>query len=545
MKYFFFYLKGFVCIFFSFQLYAQPYFAESITPRPVKMTRLKGNDFRMNEQTVILYDGRFARQAIYLQEQLEQQCGLRLDKEMLNGERQFQAIRLEFDSVQNNRPEMYQLKVTRMNIQISARDVKGIVNGIQTFLQLLPIGHKSIRVTALEITDYPRFGYRGMHLDVVRHFFPVTYVKKYIDYLTFHKFNSFHWHLTDDQGWRIEMLNYKKLNEIGSWRKATLIGHFRDTPARYDSTRYGGYYSRAEIKEVIEYAAVRGIEIIPEIDIPGHSRAIIAAYPELSTKPDTIWNVATTWGMFNRQNNVLAPKPETFAFLKTVFQEIADLFPSPYFHVGGDECSRIWWKADPVTQDFMKDHGLKDEAALQTYFIEQVAGYLAEKNKKIIGWHEIMEGAPDTSTVVMDWATEKQAVEAARRGYKIIMTPGNPLYFDHYQSKDPGDSLAISGYNPMAAVYAFEPVPPIMVKEGLSEKIMGAQGNVWTEYMAYSTKVDYMVLPRMTALAEVLWTPASRKNYRDFLYRLKRFVLPRYRFWNSSFFTDFEKWKKE
>jgi hexosaminidase len=545
MKYFIICLKGIICIFFPFQLHAQPYFAEGITPRPVKMTRLRGDEFRMNEQTVILYDRRFAKQAIYLQEQLERQCGLRLDKEVLNGESQFQAIRLGVDSVLNHGPEMYQLKVTGTNILINARDVKGIVHGIQTFLQLLPLEHKTIRVPPLEIVDYPRFSYRGMHLDVVRHFFPVSYIKKYIDYLTFHKFNSFHWHLTDDQGWRIEMLTYKKLNEVGSWRSATLIGHFRDTPAHYDSTRYGGYYTRAEIGEIIEYAAVRGIDIIPEIDIPGHSRAIIAAYPEFSTRPDTTWNVAITWGMYNRQNNVLAPKPETFTFLKTVFQEVADLFPFPYFHVGGDECSKIWWKADPGTQAFMRDHNLKDEAALQTYFISQVAGYLAEKNKKIIGWHEIMEGDLDTTTVVMDWATEKQAVAAARRGYKIIMTPGKPLYFDHYQSKDPGDSLAISGYNPTAAVYAFEPVDPMMVKQGLSEKIMGAQGNVWTEYMASPTKVDYMVLPRMTTLAEVLWTPASRKNYRDFLYRLKRFIIPRYRFWNSSYFPDFEKWKKE
>jgi hexosaminidase len=252
--------------------------------------------------------------------------------------------------------------------------------------------------------------------------------------------------------------------------------------------------------------------------------------------------VAATWGMYNRQNNVLAPNEETFRFLRTVFHEIADLFPSPYIHLGGDECSKLWWKQSASTQAFMKQKGLKDEAALQTYFIEQVSGYLREKNKKVIGWHEIMEGKLDTSTIVMNWSNDAKAIEAAGKGFQVIQTPGKPYYFDHYQSKDPSDSLAIHGYNPLEAVYAYDPVPPAVAKSGKAHKVIGGQANVWTEYMAYPTKVDYMVLPRMTAVSESLWSRPEQKDYRDFLERLKAYMLPRYAYWQSSWFPGFEQW---
>jgi hexosaminidase len=255
--------------------------------------------------------------------------------------------------------------------------------------------------------------------------------------------------------------------------------------------------------------------------------------------------VATTWGMYNRQNNVLAPKDATFNFLRTIFHEIADLFPSQYIHVGGDECSKMWWKQSELTQQFIKQKALKDEVALQTYFIEQVSRYLKEKNKKVIGWHEIMEGKLDTSTIVMNWANDAKAIEAANKGFNIIMTPGKPYYFDSYQSKDPKDSLAIHGYNPLEAVYKYDPLPASIAQKGLSNKILGGQANVWTEYIEYPTKVDYMIFPRMTALSESLWTPVNKKDYNDFLRRLKEDIIPRYRYWNSSWFKDFEKWKAE
>jgi hexosaminidase len=382
-----------------------------------------------------------------------------------------------------------------------------------------------------------------MHLDVVRHFFPVSYIKKYIDYLTFHKFNTFHLHLTDDQGWRFESNSYPRLKTIGSWRDSTLIGHFKATPARYDRTRYGGYYTKAEIKEIIEYATVRGITIIPELDIPGHSRAAMASYPALSTKPDTAWNVASTWGMYNRQNNVLAPTDFTLIFLKNIFKELCDLFPSTYIHIGGDECSRIWWKQDSLTQRFIRKKNLKNETGLQTYFIEYVAQELKKLNRKALGWHEIAADDLDTSTLIMNWADEKQALSAAKKGFNIIMTPGNPFYFDNYQSKDPNDSLAIHGYNSTEAVYTYDVIPGVVKKANLSNKIVGAQGNVWTEYMPTITKVDYMIFPRMTALSENLWS--KTKNYPDFLRRLEQFMIPRYQSWNSSYFKGYRVWTKE
>lgn len=530
-------------LFFLFSISAGAQQPDMITPKPVSVQLLKNNGASVKNGSIIGYDLFFHQQAVYLQEQLKNQCGITLLlQENKQGKSNGQVL-LQLDSTVITKSEMYQLQIIDEKVIVKAKTVRGLINGIQSLLQLFPLQQSAVvKLTACNIIDYPRFAYRGMHLDVVRHFFPVSYIKKYIDYLTFHKFNTFHWHLTDDQGWRIEILSYPKLNSIGSWRDSTLIGHFKDSPARYEHKRYGGYYTRKEVQEIIAYATVRGITIIPEIDIPGHSRATITAYPEFSTDPAAAWGVAATWGMYNRVNNVLAPTAATFTFLRTIFHEIADLFPSPYIHVGGDECSKMWWKQSAATQAFIKQKGLKDETALQTYFIEQVSIYLKEKKKKVIGWHEIMEGKLDTSTIVMNWGDDAKAMEAATKGFSTIMTPGVPFYFDHYQSKDPNDSLAIKGHNPLEAVYRYDPVPAAVEKKGLANKILGGQANVWTEYMGYPTKVDYMIFPRMTALSETLWTAAKQKNYNDFLLRLKKQIIPRYQYWNSSWFTGFEKW---
>lgn len=522
--------------------------ADNITPKPVEVVKTGKELVTVTAKTQIIADAGFADQATYLEELIAAQCVMSLQVQSSSERKggKYGYIRLVADSAAVNRAEMYILTASGKDITIKAKDTRGMVYGIQTLLQLLPLQKTATAsIPAVTIKDYPRFAYRGMHLDVVRHMFPVSFIKKYIDYLAFHKFNTFHWHLTDDQGWRIEIESYPKLNTVGSWRDSTLIGHFNDVPARYDATRYGGFYTKNEVRDVIKYAATRGISIIPEIDIPGHSRATIAAYPEFSTKPDTTWNVATTWGMYNRQNNVLAPNPATFKFLETVFHEIADLFPSPYFHLGGDECSTMWWKADSASQNFIREHHLKDEKGLQTYFIEQVAGYLADKGKTVIGWHEILEGDLDTSAIVMDWAGNKQAIAAATRNHHVIMTPGKPLYFDNYQSKDPNDSLAIYGYNPLDAVYKYEPVPAELKNTALGKYILGAQGNVWTEYIGNPAKVEYMVFPRMTALSEALWTPKEKKNYEDFKRRLRTAIISRYNYWHSSYFKDFEKWTSE
>ncbi len=521
-------------------------YKNNIIPAPVQIAAIKSAAVALNARTVLHYDKGFEAQAAYLSNQLQQQTGitLTLRERSLNNNLPVAGIVLHYDAVAITRTEMYQLKSGNNRVLITAKDTRGFVNAIQTLLQLIPFTPQStVTVPAVAISDYPQFSYRGMHLDVVRHFFPVAYIKKYIDYLTFHKFNTFHWHLTDDQGWRFETSSYPKLNAIASWRDSTLIGHFKDAPARYDGQRYGGYYTKTEIRDVVAYANVRGITIIPELDIPGHSRAAIAAYPQLSTKPDTTWNVATTWGMYNRQNNVLAPNDFTFQFLKDVFKELTELFPSTYIHVGGDECSKIWWKQDPATQQFMRRNNIKNEKALETYFIEYIATYLKQLNRKAIGWHEIAEGDLDTKTLIMNWADEKQAIASAKKGFDIIMTPGKPFYFDHFQSKDPNDSLAIAGYNSMDAVYNYEVIPAAIRKANLAHKIIGGQANVWTEYMGSTTKVDYMVLPRMTALSENLWS--KTKNYPDFVRRLEQYLIPRYQYWGSSYFKGFRVWTKE
>ena len=515
----------------------------AIIPEPASMIKTRfdgGNPFILRSSTRIKAPEKYAEQTTYFSESITTQTGIALNG-ALTLPRNFIIVTEAPEKI--TMPEMYKITTSQEILRIEIRDKRGYINAIQTVLQLLPLEKVSTaEIETIEITDYPRFSYRGMHLDVVRHIFPVNYIKKYIDYLTFHKFNTFHWHLTDDQGWRIEMKNYPKLNTIGSFRNATLIGHFKDIPAKYDSTRYGGYYTRAEIADIVAYANVRGITIIPEIDIPGHSRAAIAAYPELSTNPDTTWQVATTWGMYNRQNNVLAPKPATFTFLETVFSELMELFPSTYIHIGGDECSKMWWKQDSKTQAFMRENNIKDETALQTYFIEYIANFLQKNNRIAIGWHEINEGDIDTATIVMNWGTEKQAIEAAKKGFRVIQTPGKPFYFDHYQSADLSDSLAIHGYNSLEAVYNFEPIPNAIRMAGLGDKIVGGQANVWTEYMGNEKKVDYMIFPRMTALSETLWINPTKKSYTHFLKRLEKQMIPRYQFWNSSYFPKYKQW---
>jgi hexosaminidase len=510
----------------------------NIIPKPVSVQLLENKPVELNGKAIIVADKKFSEQAEYLQQEIKSQCGLDLSIQNKVSKKS-SSIVLEYNNENVDRPEMYLLDIKNNQIKICGQDVQGIVHGIQTLLQLLPLNTSgNILVPTVSIQDYPRFRYRGMHLDVSRHFFPASFVKKYIDYLAFHKMNTFHWHLTDDQGWRIEIKSYPKLTEVGAWRDSTLIGHTRATPVRFDGVRYGGYYTQDEVKDIIHYAAVRGITIIPEVDIPGHSRAAIASYPELSTDPDSSWKVATIWATFNRHNNVLAPNEKTFAFLKAVFGEIADLFPSPYIHVGGDECSKTWWKADPQTQSFMKQHGLKDETELQTYFIQQVIGYLKAKGKKVIGWDEILEPGLDTSAIIMNWRGVKAAITAAENGHEVIMVPGKPLYFDFYQSKE-RDSLAIGGYNPLDSVYLFEPIPVQIAAKGLSNQVLGAQANVWAEYIAYPSKVEYMIFPRMTALSEVLWTDKNKKDIVDFKRRLEVTAVPRYRFWNSSYYKNF------
>jgi len=521
----------------------------TIIPKPVSVKRLDDKKVLINKSTIICADERFAEQAVYLKMQIQHQCGLELRVDLSPVTKQKSSIILiKYDSITISKPEMYLLSIRSNEVVIIAKDPAGVVHGIETLLQLLPLHElKDASLSPVEIIDFPRFAYRGMHLDVSRHFFPVDYIKKYIDYLTFFKFNTFHWHLTDDQGWRIEIKGYPKLTSVGAWRDSTLIGNIRDKPARFDGTRYGGFYTQEQIKDIVRYAAIRGISIIPEIDIPGHSRAAIASYSEFSTNPDTTFQVGTKWGLYNHENNVLAPNEKTFAFLKTVFNQIADLFPSPYIHIGGDECSKMWWKADPKSQVFMKEHGLKDETALQNYFVEQVIEDLKEKGKKVIGWDEILEGGPDTSAVIMNWRGIKAAVKAVKEHHYVIMSPSGYTYFNYSQTKKE-DSLTAGGYLPLEKVYDFEPVPKeldslektLNIPGLLTKYILGAQGNMWTEYITNQGKLEYMLFPRMPALSEALWTQISEKNYADFTRRIEENAVPRFQFWNSNYFKGWQ-----
>ena len=431
-------------------------------------------------------------------------------------------------------------------INIEGDSYQGTFYGVQSLLQLLPVvKNASLVVNCILVEDQPRFEYRGLHLDVTRHFFPVDFVKKYIDYIALHKLNYFHWHLTDDQGWRIEIKKYPRLTSVGSRRNGTIIGRY---PGKgNDNLPYGGYYTQDEVREVVDYASKRFVTVIPEIEMPGHGSAAIAAYPWLSCFPDQkthipdnmISNaskaatgklVQETWGVFD--DVFCAGNDSTFLFLQDVIDEVIPLFPAKYLHVGGDECPKTHWKICPRCQQRMKDLKLKDEHELQSYFIQRMEKYINNKGKTLIGWDEILEGGLAPNAVVMSWRGEQGGIEAAKENHTVIMTPGNFVYFDHTQRKNE-DSVTIGGYTPVEETYGYEPVP----KELPADKakfVMGAQANLWTEYVKNERKVEYMIFPRLSALSEVLWSPKEKRNFTDFEKRLPG-LFKRYELWRSNY----------
>ena len=416
--------------------------------------------------------------------------------------------------------EAYQLIIGKGKIEVIAGSEKGLFYALQSLNQLLAIAKTTkTNLQCTKIMDEPRFSYRGVHLDVSRHFFPSTFIKKYIDALALHKINTFHWHLTDDQGWRIEIKKYPRLTEVGAFRKETLIGHYRESPQQFDGKRYGGFYTQTEIKEIVAYAASKYITIIPEIEMPGHSLAALSAYPELACTTGT-FEAATKWGVFE---DVFCTKEQTFTFLENVLAEVITLFPSQYIHIGGDECPKERWKTCPNCQAKMKAENLKTEEELQSYFIRRIEKYLNSKGKKIIGWDEILEGGIAPDATIMSWRGTEGGIAAAKQGHNAIMTPGSHCYFDHYQSQSTEEPTAIGGFTSIEKVYAYEPIP-----EGLTPKeathILGAQANVWTEYMDSENQVEYMLLPRLAAMSEVLWSPKNRRLWSDFARRLPDFI---------------------
>ena len=415
--------------------------------------------------------------------------------------------------------EHYRLTVTWDAVTITSPTYAGLFYGLQSLRQLLHANPADANsewwIPAVDIEDQPRFAYRGMHLDVGRHFFPVEFIKRYIDLMAMYKLNTFHWHLTEDQGWRIEILKYPRLTEVGSCRDETILEKNFD-PYVGDGIRYCGFYTQDEVREIVTYAASRYITVIPEIELPGHSVAALAAYPEFACTEGP-FEVSTVWGV---KPDIYCPKEETFAFLEDVLTEVMDLFPGTYIHIGGDEAPKARWEESEIAQEVIRREGLADEHELQSYFIRRIEQFLLSHGRRLIGWDEILEGGLAPEATVMSWRGMDGGIEAAKQGHDVIMTPTSHAYFDYYQGDAEFEPLAIGGYTDLRKVYSFEPVPSELTeREALH--VLGAQGNVWTEYMKTTDYVEYMVFPRMLALSEVVWSPTGHRDWDSFVQRLR------------------------
>ena len=484
-----------------------------IIPQPKAVSQTSGY-FRLGKVLNVAYGQEFKVSGAFLSEFLKS-AGITIGK----------GKDLVFIKDSTINKEAYELEIRPGQIQIKAGSDQGAFYAVQSLRQLLPHHFEgtlrefqSIELPCINISDAPEFGYRGMHLDVGRHMFPVEFIKKYIDALALLKMNTFHWHLTEDQGWRIEIKNYPKLQEVAAFRKETLIGHYSDQPQQFDGKRYGGYYTQEEVKDIVAYAQERFVTIIPEIEMPGHSQAAIAAYPYLGCNDENV-EVATKWGIFEE---IYCPTEETFAFLEDVLDEVMALFPSKYIHIGGDEAPKTRWEESAFCQQLIKEKGLKDEHELQSYFIGRIEKYLNSKGREIIGWDEILEGGLAPNATVMSWRGTKGAIEAAKQGHDVVMTPNSHCYFDYYQSKNEGEPLAIGGFLPLEKVYSFNPIPEELTAEE-AHYVQGVQGNVWTEYMPDEEKVEYMVFPRILAMSEVAWTNPAQKDYKGFVNKVEHF----------------------
>lgn len=517
----------------------------SIIPEPAEVLSMGDSTFLISRSTPILVaEEELMFTAGYLQTYVDKYLGIPMQVVSTNAKKrkssktetapQTTGIRL----VNKENGEVsggYTLQIVPEDgVLIEGNDAAGVFYGVQTLIQLLPTRAGVVpMLPAVHIKDYPRFAYRGMHLDVVRHFFPIDFVKKYIDYMALHKLNYFHWHLTDDQGWRIEMKCRPELTAFGSQREGEIEGLY---PGKYKELPYGGYYTHEQIQEVVEYAAERHITVIPEIDIPGHCMAVLATYPTFSTTPNEPKKAALTWGIYNKFNNVLAPKPEVFDFLRDVFSELCDLFPGQYIHLGGDECAKKWWKESEESQQFMKEHGLKDEKALQSYFIHFVQQVVNAKGKTVIGWDEIMEGDVSRDCVIMNWRRPEFGVRALKKGHRTVFTCSGWSYFNTKESRNQQE-IGPRGPLPLEKVYGFEVVADSLTTEQ-KELVMGVQGCLWTEYVQNSWKAEFAIFPRMSALAENAWSQAERKDWENFARKVVS-QIDRYELWGARYSDAF------
>lgn len=493
----------------------------SIIPQPVELKLSEGN-FIIDKNTSVQFNASQAalKPAVdFFLNAVKDVSGIALQQNKST------AKKVEFILAAQTafKPEAYSLTVTPSLIQIKASSYAGIFYGIQSVLQTLPQvrTNAALLVPCMQVNDEPRFKWRGMHLDVSRHFFSADVVKQYINLMAMYKMNTFHWHLVDDQGWRIEIKKYPKLTSTGAWRvdQNDKVWGSRPQAQPGEAATYGGYYTQEQVKEIIAYAKARNVTVVPEIEMPGHVASAIAAYPQLSCTQQP--QLPLTGGNYNNvSSNYCAGNEEVFSFLQDVLTEVIALFPSTYIHIGGDEVDKSPWKKCERCQARMKKEGLKNEEELQSYFIKRMEKFIVSKKRKMIGWDEILEGGLAPEATVMSWRGEAGGIEAAKMHHDVVMTPGSPCYFDHYQAGPEGEPLAIGGFNTVKKVYDYEPIPKELSAEQ-HKYVLGAQGNVWTEYISTAEHLEYMVLPRMLALAETVWSPAATKNWNDFSSRLQ------------------------
>lgn len=499
-----------------------------IVPLPGRIDGIKNADFKLTQACIVNYptgNHDLERNASMLSTYIEEMIGMHLStRPTLNAKDRTGNITLLIDPKMESN-EGYAITVTARGVEIAGKTPAGVFYGIQALRKSLPVGQTdAVSLPAAQVAANPRFGYRGMHLDCSRHFFPVSTVKRYLDLLALHGMNKLHWHLTDDQGWRVEIKKYPRLTEVGGWRNGTTLGH--NSPVN-DGIRYGGYYTQEEIRDIVRYATERYITIIPEIDMPGHMLGALTAYPELGCTggPYEVWD---KWGVHD--DILCVGKDHTLQFVNDVLDEVMQLFPGEYIHIGGDESPRVRWEACPLCQQRIRSLGIEAEgkqsaeARLQGWFTTQVQQYLSKHGRRIIGWDELLGCDVDTTATIMSWRGAEPGSTGAKSGHDVIMTPVEPLYFDYYQTSSTwNEPTAFGGCNTLKKVYDFEPISPDLTKDERCH-ILGAQANLWTEYITCEPQIQYQVLPRMAALAEVQWLQHDQKDYNDFLNRLPQLV---------------------
>lgn len=493
-----------------------------IIPQPSHQTAQESS-FELRAETVIVCDAGTLEKAEQLARSLRPATGFALPVQTVPGPQPCITLGLTPDARALG-PEGYELEADANGVLLRSSTEVGLFYAAQSLRQLLPteiFGSSIVTgvnwiVPGTRITDAPRFAWRGLHLDACRHFMPLAFIKRLIDLMALHKLNTFHWHLTEDQGWRLEIKKYPRLTEIGAWRSRTRVGH-EIGGTEFDDVPHGGFYTQAEAREVVAYASERHITVVPEIEMPGHAQAAIAAYPELGNTGARL-EVAQTWGVIE---HVFNPSEHTIQFLQDVLLEVVEIFPSTYIHVGGDECPKREWRESSAAQTRMRELGLKDEDELQSYIIRRMDAFLDSRGRKLIGWDEILEGGLSPNATVMSWRGEEGGIEAAKAGHDVVMVPQSHVYLDHYQFEDTSrEPLAIGGCTTLEKIYGYDPIPAALT-DLEARHVLGSQAQLWTEYVPTPEHAEYMLFPRLCALSEVVWTPADQKSYSGFLERLE------------------------